>query len=56
MNDAQVLSDVSRMWDDHIVDEIKQYIEIPAKSPSFEKEWAKIRNLETKLGNANKYQ
>jgi hypothetical protein len=22
----------------------------------FEKEWAKIRNLETKLGNANKHQ
>lgn len=52
MNDAQVLSDVSRMWDDHIVDEIKQYIEIPAKSPSFEKEWAKLGYLDLVLQRA----
>ena len=30
-----------RLWDDEIVPALKRYIEVPAKSPMFDKEWAK---------------
>ncbi len=43
---------VDRSWDDDIVRQLTDYIAIPAKSPSFDKEWAAHGYLETVLRNA----
>jgi len=43
----QVLADVSRAWDDDLIGQISDYIEIPAKSPAFDPNWAKTGYLET---------
>ena len=37
---AQVLTDVSRSWDEDIVHRLHDYVEVPAKSPSFDPQWA----------------
>jgi acetylornithine deacetylase/succinyl-diaminopimelate desuccinylase-like protein len=49
---AQALSSVSRVWDDKIVPQLTDYIQIPAKSPTFEKDWAKLGYLDTVVRNA----
>ena len=39
--DATLLSSFTdRLWDDEIVPALKRYIEVPAKSPMFEAQWA----------------
>ncbi len=40
LESAQLLTDVSRSWDDDIVHRLHDYVEVPAKSPSFDPQWA----------------
>ncbi|HQS00037.1 MULTISPECIES: M20 family metallopeptidase [unclassified Polaromonas] len=49
---AQALSQVSAQWDGDIVKQITDYITIPAKSPSFDADWAGHGHIETVLRNA----
>ena len=34
LDTAQLLSDVSRSWDEDIVQRLHDYVEVPAKSPA----------------------
>jgi acetylornithine deacetylase/succinyl-diaminopimelate desuccinylase-like protein len=52
LDTAQVLSEVSQAWDDDLVGQISAYIEIPAKSPAFDPDWAKSGYLDTVLTRA----
>ncbi|KQP21567.1 M20 family metallopeptidase [Pseudorhodoferax sp. Leaf267] len=52
LDTAAALTHVSRAWDDDIVRQLTDYIAIPAKSPSFDKEWAEHGYLETVMRNA----
>ena len=52
LDTAEMLSNVSRAWDDDLVQQLSDYIEIPAKSPSFDANWAKNGYLETVLQRA----
>jgi len=49
---AQVLSEVSDAWDHDLVKQLSDYIEIPAKSPAFDPDWAKSGYLELVLQRA----
>jgi acetylornithine deacetylase/succinyl-diaminopimelate desuccinylase-like protein len=52
LNATDALTQVSRAWDEDLVGQLTNYIEIPAKSPSFDKDWAANGYLETVLRNA----
>ena len=52
LDTAAALTHVTRAWDDDIVRQLTDYIAIPAKSPSFDKDWAAHGHLETVLRNA----
>ena len=52
LDDAQALSDVSGQWDRDIVKQITDYITIPAKSPSFDADWAGHGHIDTVMRNA----
>ena len=52
LDTAQVLSEVSQAWDDDLVGQLSEYIEIPAKSPAFDPDWAKAGYLDTVLERA----
>ncbi len=52
LDTAQVLSEVSQVWDDDLVGQLSDYIEIPAKSPAFDPDWAKSGYLDTVLERA----
>ncbi len=52
LNAAAALSQVSRQWDEVIVPELKDYIAIPAKSPSFDADWARHGYIDTVVRNA----
>ena len=39
LDGVRALSDVTQTWDSTILQELKQYIEIPAKSPAFDPDW-----------------
>ncbi|MDN4017690.1 M20/M25/M40 family metallo-hydrolase [Zwartia panacis] len=45
LDTAQVLSSVTRAWDDDLVGQLSEYIEIPAKSPAFDANWAQAGYL-----------
>jgi len=49
---AQVLSEVSDAWDHDLVKQLSDYIEIPAKSPAFDPDWAQSGYLELVLQRA----
>jgi acetylornithine deacetylase/succinyl-diaminopimelate desuccinylase-like protein len=49
---AAALEHASRQWDGDIVRQITDYIQIPAKSPGFDKDWAEHGYIETVLRNA----
>jgi len=49
---AMALTDVSARWDGDIVKQISDYITIPAKSPSFDADWAGHGHIETVMRNA----
>lgn len=40
LDSARALHDVTHTWDSTILPELKNYIEIPAKSPAFDADWA----------------
>ena len=52
LNTAQALADVSQAWDGDILRQLTDYIQIPAKSPSFDAQWAEHGHLEAVLRNA----
>ena len=47
LHSAQVLADVSQAWDERILPELRRYIEVPAKSPMFDPDWAAHGHLDT---------
>ena len=49
---TQALDHVTTAWDGDIVRQLTDYIAIPAKSPSFDKDWASHGYIETVLRNA----
>ncbi|MCW5651039.1 MAG: M20 family metallopeptidase [Ramlibacter sp.] len=49
---AAALSQATRQWDDDIVRQLTDYIQIPAKSPGFDKDWATHGYIDTVLRNA----
>ena len=51
LNADQALAQVSHAWDSDIVQRLKDYVEIPAKSPSFDANWAEAGLLETVVRN-----
>lgn len=48
----RALGDVTTQWDNDIVKQLTNYIEIPAKSPGFDPDWSTRGYLETVLRNA----
>ena len=52
LNTAQALADVSQAWDGDILRQLTDYIQIPAKSPSFDAQWAEHGHLDGVLRNA----
>ena len=52
LNTAQALADVSQAWDGDILRQLTDYIQIPAKSPAFDAQWAEHGHLEAVLRNA----
>jgi acetylornithine deacetylase/succinyl-diaminopimelate desuccinylase-like protein len=46
LDTAQALSSVSQAWDDDLVRQLSDYIEIPAKSPAFDANWAQAGYLD----------
>ena len=51
LNADQALAQVSQAWDSDIVQRLKDYVEIPAKSPSFDANWAEAGLLEAVVRN-----
>ncbi|WP_189687431.1 M20 family metallopeptidase [Pseudorhodoferax aquiterrae] len=49
---SAALTHATRAWDDDIVRQLTDYIAIPAKSPSFDPDWARHGHLDTVLRNA----
>ncbi len=49
---AAALSHATSQWDSDIVRQLTDYIQIPAKSPGFDKDWAANGYIETVLRNA----
>ena len=47
LDTEQVLSSVTKAWDEDLVGQLSDYIEIPAKSPAFDAHWAKSGYLDT---------
>ena len=52
LNSALALNHVTQAWDSTILPELKKYIEIPAKSPAFDADWAAHGHIETVLRHA----
>ena len=52
LDSAQALDHVTQAWDSTILPELKKYIEIPAKSPAFDADWAAHGHIETVLRHA----
>jgi len=52
LNAAQALSQVTTQWDDDIVRQLADYIAIPAKSPTFDPDWAQHGFIDTVMRNA----
>ena len=49
---AQALTQVTAQWDDDILKQLTDYIAIPAKSPSFDSDWAQHGFIATVMRNA----
>ncbi|MFM7010492.1 MAG: M20/M25/M40 family metallo-hydrolase [Betaproteobacteria bacterium] len=52
LDTAQVLSSVTKAWDEDLVGQLSDYIEIPAKSPAFDPDWLKAGYIDTVLQRA----
>ena len=51
LNDTLALNNASAQWDGDIVGQLTRYIEIPAKSPGFDAQWAANGHIEAVLCN-----
>jgi acetylornithine deacetylase/succinyl-diaminopimelate desuccinylase-like protein len=49
---ARALDETSRAWDDDIVQQLSDYIRIPAKSPLFDPQWREHGHIETVVRHA----
>lgn len=52
LNTDQLLRDVSQHWDRDITKQLVEYVKVPAKSPSFDRDWAAHGHLDRVLENA----
>ncbi len=52
IDSVRALTEVTERWDRSILPELKQYIEIPAKSPAFDAQWSEHGHIETVLRRA----
>ncbi|TXI67334.1 MAG: M20/M25/M40 family metallo-hydrolase [Limnohabitans sp.] len=52
LDSALALNHVTQAWDSTILPELKKYIEVPAKSPAFDADWAAHGHIETVLRSA----
>jgi len=52
LNAAQALDQITTQWDGDIVQQLSDYIAIPAKSPAFDPDWAKNGHIDTVTRNA----
>ena len=52
---AVLLDTVSRQWDAQIVPQLIDYVRIPAKSPGFDRDWAKHGFLDAAVDQARKW-
>jgi len=52
LDSTRALREVTQAWDSSILPELKKYIEVPAKSPAFDSDWAAHGHIETVLRNA----
>jgi acetylornithine deacetylase/succinyl-diaminopimelate desuccinylase-like protein len=52
---ARLLDDVSAHWDKEIVPELIEYVKLPAKSPAFDRDWAKHGHLEAAIAQARRW-
>ena len=52
LDSAAVLDQVTQKWDGDIVRQLTDYVAIPAKSPSFDPDWARHGYIETVVRNA----
>ena len=52
LDSTQALNHVTQAWDSTILPELKKYIEVPAKSPAFDADWAAHGHIETVLRSA----
>ena len=52
LNAAQALNQVSSQWDSDLLQQITEYIAIPAKSPGFDADWAAHGYIDTVMRNA----
>src|SRR5512141_1232363 len=51
----RLLAEVSRKWDDEIVPQLIDYVRIPAKSPGFDRDWARHGYLDQAVALAEKW-
>jgi acetylornithine deacetylase/succinyl-diaminopimelate desuccinylase-like protein len=52
LDPALALRHISQAWDDDIVQQLEDYIRIPAKSPAFDADWASSGHIETVVQHA----
>jgi acetylornithine deacetylase/succinyl-diaminopimelate desuccinylase-like protein len=52
LHPEQALSRITAQWDAHILPELMRYIAIPAKSPAFEPDWARLGHIDAVVRNA----
>ena len=51
----KLLDDISRQWDADIVPQLIEYVKLPAKSPGFDRDWAKHGFLDAAIEQARKW-
>src|SRR2546425_236230 len=51
----KLLGRISRHWDDQIVPQLVDYVRIPAKSPGFDRDWAKNGHIDAAVALAEKW-
>lgn len=52
INTEQLLAQVSRQWDEELLTCLRRYIEIPAKSPTFDPNWAQHGHIQAVVRDA----
>ncbi|MFN5190313.1 MAG: peptidase M20, partial [Burkholderiales bacterium] len=49
---VKLSADVDQQWDNDLIPQLTEYIKIPAKSPGFDKDWAKNGFLDAAIEQA----